>query len=134
MTDNEIIKTLELLEFCKSMARHGEDVLLTPDTIFGIDKIIKSKDKQLEAVKLMHINDVKRKDAEIERLQKANESFSCVGKLYSEIKSEARKEFADRLKEKKSRFIVGGNLVEIVHIRKIDNLLTELTERKEDER
>lgn len=35
--------------------------------------------------------------AEIDRLQKANESFSCLGKLYSEIKSEAKKEVADSL-------------------------------------
>jgi hypothetical protein len=34
---------------------------------------------------------------EIEKLQKVNESFSCMGKLYSEIKSEAYKEFADEI-------------------------------------
>lgn len=127
MTDNEIIKVLELLEFCKSLARHGEDVLLTPDTIFSIDKIIKRKDKQLEAVKLMHINDVKQKDAEIERLQKANESFSCMGMLYSEIKSKARKEFADEFLEKL-------NQENDLYVRCAKNLLSEDFQRGYEEK
>ena len=40
---------------------------------------------------------VKRQQAEIEKLQKVNDSFTDIGKLYSEIKVEAVKEFADRL-------------------------------------
>ena len=127
MTGNETIKVLELLEFCKSIARSGEDVLLTPNTIFSIDKIIKSKDKQLEAVKLMHINDVKQKDAEIERLQKANESFSCLGMLYSEIKAEARKEFADEFLEKL-------NQENDLYVRCAKNLLSEDFQRGYEEK
>ena len=41
------------------------------------------------------------KIAEIERLQKENNQFADIGKMYSEIKSEAVKEFAERLKERK---------------------------------
>lgn len=47
---------------------------------------------------------INRQNAEIERLEKANKSFSCLGKLYSEIKFEVRKEFAERLKEKSEHF------------------------------
>lgn len=39
----------------------------------------------------------KRQQAEIERLQKINDSFTDIGKLYSEVKAEAMTEFADRL-------------------------------------
>ena len=45
------------------------------------------------------INEVIQLRAEIERLQKENESFSCLGKMYSEIKAEAIKEFAERFEE-----------------------------------
>ena len=37
------------------------------------------------------------KNAEIERLQKENNQFADIGKMYSEIKAEAIKEFADNL-------------------------------------
>ena len=37
--------------------------------------------------------------AEIERLQSVVDSFTDIGKMYSEIKAEAYKEFAERLKE-----------------------------------
>ena len=43
---------------------------------------------------------INRQKAEIERLQKVNDSFTDIGKLYSEIKVEAIKDFAERLKEK----------------------------------
>jgi hypothetical protein len=42
---------------------------------------------------------VAEKDEEIERLKAVNDSFADIGKLYSEIKAEAYKEFADRLCE-----------------------------------
>lgn len=58
---------------------------------------------------------------EIERLKKENESFSCLGKLYSEIKSEARKEFAERLKA-----LFG----EWLYSYPIDELLAEMEERE----
>ena len=38
------------------------------------------------------------KIAEIERLQKENNQFADIGKMYSEIKAEAIKEFAERVK------------------------------------
>lgn len=64
--------------------------------------------------------------AEVESLQKANESFSCMGKLYSEIKSEARKEFAERLKKKTYPFPCAIGVENAVTIRAINDLLAEM--------
>lgn len=52
-------------------------------------------DNGLEKLALDLINRIQ---AENERLKKANEMFTDIGKLYSEIKAEAYKEFAERLK------------------------------------
>lgn len=41
--------------------------------------------------------------AEIERLREESKSFADIGKMYSEIKAEAIKEFAERLKSKKKQ-------------------------------
>lgn len=72
MTDNEFIELLDSIS-SDVIASNNEDVFTVGDVL----------------------DLIKRKDAEIERLEKANESFSDMGKLYSEIKSEAIKEFAD---------------------------------------
>ena len=45
------------------------------------------------------LKDLKKAHAEIERLKKENNQFTDIGKLYSEIKAESIKEFAERLKE-----------------------------------
>ena len=129
MTDNEIIKALEdLLE----LMLHEGDLQRTSIISKALDLI-------------------KRKDAEIERLQKtvvdlnANLSesinrFTRMETLYKikckelEItKSEAIKEFAERLK---NCFAISGDYLDIINI--IDNILKEMTEvetnqRKEDE-
>lgn len=41
---------------------------------------------------------LERKNAEIERLERENHCFADIGKMYSEVKAEAIKEFAERLK------------------------------------
>ena len=75
------------------------------------------------------IADASRKAAkEIERLEEENERFADIGKLYSEVRAEAIKEFAEILK-KRTRFcssIHGCNY--IVFETDIDNLVEELTE------
>lgn len=82
MTDKEIIKALEC---CKK-----DDCDNCPND-FG------NCYANLAGCSLDLIN---RKQTEIERLQKVNDSFTDIGKLYSEIKVEAIKDFAERLKEK----------------------------------
>ena len=68
-----------------------------------------------------------RQNAEIERLRKENERFADIGKMYSEIraeaKSEAYREFAERLKKSPS---VTNCESEWLYL-DIDNLLKELT-------
>lgn len=61
--------------------------------------------------------------AEIERLKNANDSFTDIGKLYSEIKAEAIKEFAERLKERRG---VNFPFTRTVFVEDIDNLVKEM--------
>ena len=83
MTDNEIIKALECCgvydcEFCPC---YTEDL---------------GCDYNLE---LLALDLIRRQNIKLEKLQKENRQFADIGKMYSEIKSEARKEFAKRLKD-----------------------------------
>ena len=71
---------------------------------------------------------INRLQAENERLKKANEMFADIGKMYSEIKSEAHQEFAERLK---TEYAKGMNWFKkkesyYVDVGDIDNLLKEL--------
>ena len=83
MTDKEIIKAFE---YCVK----NEECSLCP--LFR--KCPTSFELQKQALDLIN-----RQQAEIERLQTENNQFADIGKLYSEIKTEAIKEFAERLKE-----------------------------------
>lgn len=73
--------------------------------------------------------------AEVERLEKENESFSCLGKMYSEIKAEAYKEFAERFKAKAEAFTVAtppdfeAKTIYKITERKLDHILLKLTEK-----
>jgi DNA repair exonuclease SbcCD ATPase subunit len=70
------------------------------------------------------IEELNQAKAEIERLKATVDSFTDIGKLYSEIKSEAYKEFAERLKEMASRGFWETD--DYVGTEQIDNLLKEL--------
>lgn len=65
---------------------------------------------------------INRLKAENERLTKEATQFADIGKMYSEIKSEARKEFAERLKRRMG-FCDLPNVIVRDHI---DNLLKEM--------
>ena len=84
MTDAEIIKALEC---CTNKGAKSSDCP-------AFKKVDRSDCKKYfkGAIDL-----TKRQQAEIERLQKINDSFTDIGKLYSEVKAEAMTEFADRL-------------------------------------
>ena len=73
-----------------------------------------SMDKEVE---------IKRLKAEVEQLQKENHLFADIGKMYSEVKAEAVKEFAERLKEKAMQKFDWNEYVEV---EEIDNLLKEM--------
>ena len=86
MTDNDIIKALEC---CTTNGASCKDC---PAFV----KVDRSNCKKHFRGALDLITHQK---AEIERLQEVNDSFTEIGKLYSEIKAEAIKEFAERLCE-----------------------------------
>lgn len=67
---------------------------------------------------------INRQQAEIERLQKENNQFADIGKMYSEIKSEAIKEFAARLKKAKQYSLERHE--NIVHVAVIDWIVKEM--------
>lgn len=81
MTDNEIIKALECCI--------NDDCDNCPDTFGNCEH-----NAMRNALNLIN-----RQQADIERLQKINDSFTDIGKLYSEVKAEVVKEFAERLKK-----------------------------------
>ena len=67
-------------------------------------KILKSKFAETvtesEVMSLiLAVQTINRLKAENERLEKENHCFADIGKMYSEVKAEAIKEFAERLKE-----------------------------------
>jgi hypothetical protein len=117
MTDNEIIKALECCmdemgckKGCPCFDPKAKGSNCTISKI-GIEKIA--------------LDLINRQQAEIERLEKVNDSFTDIGKLYSEVKAEAIKEFADRLKINYSKplFAVGSYNE---FIREVDNLVKEM--------
>ena len=108
--DNEIIKALEccLAQGITSECERCRDKIGCRDTLLR------------DALDL-----IKRQKAEIERLRKANESFSCMGKMYSEIKSEGRKEFAERVKKR-----AASRTYAQIWESDLDEVLAEMEERK----
>ena len=68
------------------------------------------------------LNLINRQKAEIERLNKEVETFADIGKMYSEIKAEAYREFAVRLLA-----LIGSVELPNLELRRhINNLLNEL--------
>ena len=120
MTDNEIIKALE--DLFKLMLHDGD---LQRTSIIS---------KALDLIKRQKV-EIERLNIELQAMRNAANSYK---KNYETAKSEAIKEFAERLKH----FIIpqkaDGYTREIVLKRDIDNLVKEMTEveinqRKEDE-
>lgn len=115
MTDNEIIKALE----CCVLNKH-----ICPHTC----PMLKSKDC-LESLRKYALDLITHQQDEIERLKETVDSFTDIGKLYSEIKTEAYKEFAERVKEKiyTAHFGRGKNefFVTTINPDDLDNLVKE---------
>lgn len=89
--DKDIIKALEL---CFAEKGTKQTCGKCPYHKFGeLCKVKRGRDT---------LDLINRQQAEIERLQNENKQFADIGKMYSEIKSEAIKEFAERLKPKLS--------------------------------
>ena len=119
MTDKEIIKALECCadiyyctdcpckEFCNDLGKLQKNAL----NLINRQQAEIERLTTLSELGKMRANDYRvmrdralKAEAEIERLQirlrKVRNQFTDLGKMYSEIRAEAIKEFAERLKEK----------------------------------
>lgn len=91
MTDNEIVKAFECCYLDKPCEECPFCKLENAElNCFNGDE---------KAIPRMILDLFDRQKAEIERLNKEVETFADIGKMYSEIKAEAVKEFAERLKK-----------------------------------
>lgn len=64
--------------------------------------------------------------AEVERLQNENDQFADIGKLYSEIKAEAIKEFNASIYCYKTNIFIKGEELIIIPMSDYDNLVKEM--------
>ena len=155
MTDNEIIKALELCitctitdfsacEKCPYNGKCGEsDTHLWKDTL----ALINRQKTEIEGYKHYYnecLTDLKNAHKEIEKLEAmvdaAEEHFAPLpfknnfDKYIEKVKYEAIKEFANRLKENATSYEVTtayaeDEEIEAVEVKVIDNLIKEMTER-----
>lgn len=129
MTDNEIIKALGCL-----IHDNCEDCQYYPDDC--TERIKDPRELSDYALGL-----IIRQRAELERLQKKVDELSevlsdSIRIRYKEAKSEAVKEFVDRLKEVSSKFIMCDNGTQIIQYhqistRKLDSILKEMVGEEE---
>lgn len=100
LTDSEIVKALECCidtigvncgecPYCDNCVTDENTSLMMTDALDLINRLQAEKDTMQH-----YIDHLK---AENERLKKSNEMFTDIGKMYSEIKIEAYKEFAELL-------------------------------------
>lgn len=109
MTNDEIVKALECCMGCDCKeCPYDGDAEIDAEVCMG--KLI------VEALKL-----VNRQKAEIDR-------FADIGKMYSEVRAEAIKEFAGRLKENADVYDDDEYYFHFVTTEDIDNLVKEMTE------
>ena len=111
MTDEQIVKALEC---CIEDIRCGECPIFQTQNC--MNEVMKYARDLLD-----------RKMTEIEWLKKENHQFADIGKMYSEVKSEAIKEFAERLK---NSFCISKEYLDVMNI--INNLVAEMTESVTD--
>ena len=110
MTDKEIIKTLECCSNaepcencpCQKQCYETDLIEIALDLInrqqAEIENYIKVAEYQ-QNLTLKKSFEIKELKAEIERLQKVNDSFTDIGKLYSEIRIETIKECLGKIEQ-----------------------------------
>lgn len=127
-----------LLKAARELIDHQKECLKKKD--IEIDILIRKKEAlkdevsdlraEVEAFKKSvreHAEMLAERDVQIKMLQKENEAFAPLGKMYSEIKSDARKEFADEFLEKL-------NQENDLYVRCAKNLLSEDFQRGYEEK
>ena len=138
MEDNEIVKALEseihLSEYVDSEYCDAVNVSLIQSAIDLINRLQAQNKDLAETVHNLTIekdtlfDKAEELKAEVERLEKEKDEYAYlydkhINTAFSHIKSEAYKEFAERLKKKyKPYVILGSGVAEI----EIDNLIKEM--------
>lgn len=108
LADEDIINALERLKNTKDYLKeqYREQVKKCPYAeLKPIAKQTYEDNKKAFDIAIKAIEEFTRQKAEIERLKATVDSFTDIGKLYSEIKAEAIKEYVDWLT---SELIAGG--------------------------
>lgn len=119
-----------LKEASNLINRQEEKIEWLERELTSADEVIAFREAEIEALKESvreHAKMLAERDIQIKVLQKENEAFAPLGKLYSEIKSEARKEFADEFLEKL-------NQENDLYVRCAKNLLSEDFQRGYEEK
>lgn len=137
MTDNEITREMtfsEELPYFKERIKEIFDNYDNPDGY--ADLLYLSAISASKRIVRKAEEEIKRKQEEIESLKATVDSFTDIGKLYSEIKAEAIKEFAERLKSTPLRYGIEHTeyydkppiykLVPFIDDNDIDNLVKEM--------
>ena len=114
MTDNEITKALDICSHLEACA----------DCPFGS---LEGTDKCMHTLLLNALDLINRQKAEIERLKSLDMQIEVSEKIEKEIKSEAIKEFAKRLRKDACRPYV----VQVVTGESIDDLVKEMVGEQE---
>lgn len=90
------------------------------------------KNKELDEKLIIQKGLIDTQQAEIKRLKKEQHQFADIGKMYSEVRAEAVKEFAERLKDKVYYCEKRDNTDNfVIDEMDIDNLVKEMTEVSE---
>jgi type II secretory pathway component GspD/PulD (secretin) len=130
LTDAEIVKAVSDISNAHYIViAESGNVPVTIGDVFDLNNRLQDKNKAYKYYYDECLKDLKKANAENERLIKvyelSNRAYRELQKRVEPIKAEAYKEFAERLKEKAHSYFL-ANLLWVVNIEYIDNLLKEL--------
>lgn len=144
MTDNEIIKANDILNKFDFFNQRAGRELWNEKTVAVQDEDIRDREKDIKFLKDL----INRQKAQIERLEKENRILSHDAdtafqeglnenrdlfkkEVEPEIRAETIKEFAARIKERAYEDELAEDGAKVIDVDDIDNLVEEMTEKKE---
>ena len=129
MTDEQIIKANDILDKFDFFNRRAGRELWNEKTVAVQDEDIRDREKDIKFLQDL----INRQRAKIERLKKELTEYKLRLKMsectVDEIKSEAIKEFAARIKERAYEDELAEDGAEVIDVDDIDNLVEEMTEK-----